>query len=257
MAHEADKTHLMTARNTFTAISFQPSCRRLQQVEILDVVTVDGGVIGPNKSFAFHLSNEKQRQKTSSAFADVFREIQHQIADRNMPVVGWGAEPGARLRSLIEACDIDIEYPIRYFNLYDSVCAKMGDEKVAKDWHVVVKRLNVEVVGTMRPTAIDCAKIHLALESTDYQLIVARAFLAFIKSIMDDDNRIDTFEAKGLQAFLSLLTSNFEQFSALRKIVDETLEDDVIEEHESDRLMRELGNMRAKYQTYVDSCDRR
>ena len=74
---------------------------------------------------------------------------------------------------------------------------------------------------------------------------------------MDDDNRIDTFEAKGLQAFLSMLTSNFEQFRELRRIVDQTLEDDLIEDGESDLLMKELGNMREKYQAYIDLCDRK
>ena len=252
-----NKTYQMTARNTFTAISFNTKLLRTKRIDTLDVVSVHNGEIGVAKSFEFNPLGKKPLGRKRKSFFEVFNYIRDKVVDCNVPVVGWGADDGKYLSLLIESHNIDIECPVRYFNLQSSARVKMADENVANDWRVVAERLNLKVAKTQHPSATDCARIHLALEATDYQLIVARAFLAFIKSIMDDDNRIDTFEAKGLQAFLSMLTSNFEQFRELRKIVDKTLEDDVIEAGESDLLMKELGNMREKYQAYIDSCDRK
>ena len=257
MVREMKAEYQMTARNTFTAISFNTKWLRTKRIDTLDVVSVHNGEIGVAKPFEFNPMGEKQFGRKRMSFFEVFSYIRDKVVDHNVPVVGWGADDGKYLSLLIESHNIDIEYPVRYFNLQSSARVKMGDANVANDWRVVAERLNLKVAKTQRPSATDCARIHLALEATDYQLIVARAFLAFIKSIMDDDNRIDTFEAKGLQAFLSMLTSNFEQFRELRKIVDKTLEDDVIEAGESDLLMKELGNMREKYQAYIDSCDRK
>ena len=257
MVREMKTAYQMTARNTFTAISFNTKWVRTKRIDTLDVVFVRNGDIGAAKSFEFNPMGEKPRGRKRMSFLEVFSCVRDKVADHNVPILGWGADDGKYLSWLIESHNIDIEYPIRYFNLQASARVKMGDANVANDWRVVAERLNLKVPKTRHPSATDCARIHLALEATDYQLIVARAFLAFIKSIMDDDNRIDTFEAKGLQAFLSMLTSNFEQFRELRKLVDRTLEDDVIEEGESDLLMKELGNMREKYQAYIDSCDRK
>ena len=247
----------MKTRNTFTAISLHMRSACAESGGTICIAPVNNGDIGRCEMFRFLPWSRNSKRHGELPFVDVFKRIESCIANHNLPVVGWGRKNRDILSGLIDKYDIDIPYPIRYFDLEDYARRRMRDDRMVDDWRVVATRLNVDICGQKYPEATDCAKIFLALEATDYQLIVARAFLAFIKSIMDDDNRIDTFEAKGLQAFLSMLTSNFEQFNELRAIVDETLADDVIEPHESDLLMDKLGAMRRQYQDYVDSCDRK
>ena len=257
MVREMKTAHQMTARNTFTAISFNTKWLRAKRIDTIDVVSVRNGEIGVAKSFEFNPMGGKPLGCKRMSFHEVFNCIRDKVANRNIPVVGWGTD---YLSLLIESHNIDIEYPVRYFNLQDSARKRMRNEKIADDWRMVAKELQLAVTSTKRPTALDCAKIHLKLEATDYQLIVARAFLAFIRSIMydsDSPNSIDTFEAKGLQSFLSLLIQDFEQFRDLKAMVDETLSDNVIVDDESNSLMKELTKMEAHYQAYVDSCDRK
>ena len=251
----------MKGRNTFTAVSFP--VQRLESADTISIVRVDDGEIANEENLTFRpltvwgTSHSQKSSRSQKSFKDVFGQLEKLIADHNRPVVGWGAENRELLSKLVDTYGIDIQYPIRYFDLQAYACKKMGLENITGNWRSVAERLGVEVSGKPIPTAMDCAKLHLALEATDYGLIVARAFLAFIKSIMDDDNRIDTFEAKSLQAFLSLLTRNFNQFEDLRNMVDQVLEDDVVEPQESNLLMDKLGEMRKHYQDYVDSCDRK
>lgn len=262
MVREIKTAYQMTARNTFTAISFNTKLLRTKRIDMLDVVSVHNGEIGVAESFEFNPMVDKPIGRNLMSFVDVFGYIRDKLEDRDVPVplVGWGVDDGMHLSSLIESHNIDIKYPVRYFNLQDSARKRMRNEKIADNWRMVAKELQLEVMGTKRPTALDCAKIHLKLEATDYQLIVARAFLAFIRSIMydsDSPNGIDTFEAKGLQSFLSLLIQDFEQFRDLKAMVDETLADNVVVDDESNSLMKELTKMEAHYQAYVDSCDRK
>ena len=218
MSEEKNSTYSTAARNTFVAIGFRSSHRRLKRGDVFDVVSVDGGVVGSVKTFAVHLFAGGTRSGLRDSLNKVFKEIKILIANRNVPVVGWGVETGKRLCSLIEMNDIDIEYPIRYFDLQYSALRKMG-ATTAKQWQTVAAKLNVETTGRLSPSAIDCARIHLALEKIDYRLVVARAFVTFIKSIMydpDTPDAIDTAEAKGLQAFLSVLTEDSNNLKALK-----------------------------------------
>ena len=247
----------MKSRNTFTAVSLNMRGAGAESGGAICVVPVNNGEIGRSEMFRFRPWGRNSTCCRELSFTEVFKRIEKLIADHGLPVVGWGVKNREVLSALIDKYDIDIPYPIRYFDLEDYVRRKMRDERTANDWRISAMRLGVKVCGEKEPEAICCAKILLALEATDYQLIVARAFLAFIKSIMDDDNRIDTFEAKGLHAFLTMLTSNFEQFNELRSIVEETLADDVIEPHESDLLMNKLSAMREQYQDYINSFDRK
>lgn len=255
MTISADKTYAMTARNTFTSICFRSGDRGVNRNEMLDVVFVDGGKVVSNKSFCLILHGGRHGKGVAYSFPDVFNEIRDKVANRNIPVIGWGLEPGKRLSSLIETYDIDIECPIRYFDLQISARRKIGEASSQK-WQTVAAKLNVETNGRRQPSAVDCAAIHLALEKIDYRLVVARAFLTFIKSIMydpDTPDAIDKAEAKGLQAFLSVLTDDFKQFKSLKNLVDKALEDDVIEDYESRDLMEELKKMESEYQNFIDS----
>ena len=260
MMREIKDAYQMTARNTFTAISFNTKLLRTKRIDTLDVVSVHNGEIGVAKSFEFNPMGENPRGRRRMSFLEVFDCIRDKVADRNVPIVGWGADDGKYLSLLIESHGIDIEYPVRYFNLQDSARKRMRNEKIADDWRIVAKELQVEMSGTKCPSALDCAKMHLKLESIDYQWIVARAFLAFIRSIMYDvnsPNSISTDEATALQAFLSLLIQDFEQFRDLKAKVDKTLEDHIVVPEESTELMNELTKMESYYQAYVDSCDRK
>ena len=251
MVNELNNASPMTVKNTFTAICFHSKGRGLSRSETLEAVSVTGGKIGTVKSFDIFSNNRRASRGMRATFADV----QHLVEDCNMPIVGWGSDSGNRLRSLIDVYDIDIEHPIRYFDLKDSARRKMGDA-TAERWQTVSAKLGVETDGRPYPSSRDCAKIHLALEKIDYRLIVARAFLTFIRSIMYDPytpNAIDTTEAKGLQAFLSVLTDDFKQFKSLKELVDKALDDDVIVEHESRDLMLELKKMEFEYQKIIDS----
>ena len=254
MTSTTNTTYAMTARNTFTAICFRSEGRGKNRNEILDVVAVDGGKIGSVKPFSFLVEGKKSAEGGRS-FVNVFGQIRDLIADRNTPVIGWGAEPGNRLRSLIEVHDIDIEYPVRYLDLQNSARNKMG-AGAAENWQTVAAKLDVETNGKRQPSAVDCANIHFALERIDYRIVVARAFVTFIRSIMYDSytpNAISTEEAKGLQSFLSVLTNDFRQFKSLKELVDKALDDDVIEAHESRNLMDELKKMESEYQSFIDS----
>ncbi len=247
----------MNARNTFTAVSLYLHRNSGESGGAISIVSVNKGEIGRSQIFRFHPLGGNPKRRHEMSFVEVFKRIEVFVADHNLPVVGWGASNRVVLSQLIDTYDIDIPYPIRYFDLEDYARRRIRDDKMANDWRAVAARLGVKICGRNYPEATDCANILLALEATDYQLIVARAFLAFIKSIMDDDKKIDTFEAKGLQAFLSVLTSSSDQFRELRSIVDEALADNVIVKQESDLLMDKLCAMRKQYQDYVDICDRK
>ena len=255
MATDANEAHSMTARTTFTAVSLYHCKHRSRHAITIEAVSVTDGKIGTPKSIDFFQYAGAARSGVGMSFDEVFSTIERQIADRNTPVVGWGPEPGKLLESLIEEHGIDIEYPIRYFDLQNSARHKMGDA-TARKWQAVAAKLNVDARGKRFPSAVDCANIHLKLEQNDYRLVVARAFLVFIQSIMYDPhtpNAIDTTEAKGLQAFLSVLTNDFKQFKNLKDLVDKVLDDDVVEDYESKGLMDELKKLECEYMSLVNS----
>ena len=245
----------MPTRNTFTAISFNAHGSRIERVSEMSVVPVANGRVIVPSSYVFRPLVGCRKGDIVQTFDDVFSRVRKDLTDIHVPVIGWGGVNREILAKLIDAHDIDIERPIRYFDIQGEARLKMG-ESTSKKWQAVAAKLNVEVVGRRHPTALDCAKLHLALEKIDYSLIVARAFVTFIKSIMYDPytpNAISLTEAQGLQAFLSVLTNDFKQFKSLKDLVDKALEDEKIENFESDDLMAELKKMESQYQGIIDS----
>lgn len=243
----------MITRNTFTAISFNAS--RPECVSEICVVPVeDGRVVAPS-SYVFQSLTGQRRMVGVQTFNEVFSHIRRALTDIRIPVIGWGGTNREIIDKLIDEHSIDIEKRIRYFDIQGEARLKLG-ESTSQKWQVVAAKLNVEIRGKRHPTALDCANVHLALEKIDYSLIVARAFVTFIRSIMYDPhtpNAIDLTEAKGLQAFLSVLTSDFKQFRSLKDLVDKALEDEKIERHESDYLITELKKMESEYQNIIHS----
>ena len=244
----------MTTRNTFTAISFNVHGSRIERVSTISVVPVANGQVVAPSSYVFRPLEGYRKGDFAQTFAEVFSNVRKDLTDIRVPVIGWGSVNREILTKLIDAHNVDVDRPIRYFDIQGEARLKLG-EATSQKWQVVAAKLNVETRGKRHPTALDCAKLHLALEKIDYSLIVARAFVTFIRSIMYDPytpNAIDLTEAKGLQAFLSVLTNDFKQFKSLKDLVDKALEDDKIEKHESDYLMTELKKMEAEYQNIID-----
>ena len=54
MMREIKAAYQMTARNTFTAISFNTKLLQTKRIDTLDVVSVHNGEIGVAKSFEFN-----------------------------------------------------------------------------------------------------------------------------------------------------------------------------------------------------------
>lgn len=243
----------MITRNTFTAISFGVGNNRPERVSEISVVpVVDGRVVSPT-TYAFRPLAGRRKVSGLQTFGEVFSRVRSDLTNIRVPVIGWGSMNREILAKLIDAHSIDIEKSIRYFDIQGEARLKMG-EFTSKKWQAVAAKLNVETRGGRFPAALDCARIHLALEKIDYSLIVARAFVTFIQSIMYDPytpNAISLTEAQGLQAFLSVLTNDFKQFKSLKDIVDKTLKDGKIEKYESDDLMMELKKMESEYQNFI------
>lgn len=243
----------MITRNTFTAISFNAS--RPECVSEICVVPVENGRVVAPVSYVFQPIARQRKTYRKQTFNEVFPSIRKALTNIRIPVIGWGSANREILDKLVDEHSIDIERRIRYFDIQGEARLKLG-ESTSQKWQVVAAKLNVEIRGKCHPTALDCAKLHLALEKIDYSLIVARAFVTFIRSIMYDPhtpNAIDLTEAKGLQAFLSVLTNDFKQFRSLKDLVDKAIDDEKIEKHESDYLMAELKKMESEYQDIIDS----
>ena len=245
------------ARNSFTAVSFKTLNAHPESAYEITVVSVKKGEIGTPETYnLLPLSGTTKSRPGAVSFREVFKKIEKRIADVDIPVVGWGAKGKEIFKVLVSEHDIEIDYPVRYFDLQASAAAKLQHLEDVKNWQAVAKRYKIPSKGEKEPSATACAQLQLAIEQNDFEVVVARAFLAFIKSIMDDDNQIDTYEAQGLQAFLSLITSSFEQFKELQADVDDALADGVVEKFESDRLMKRLGGMRERYQNFIDSREK-
>lgn len=176
-------------------------------------------------------------------------------------VVGWGERECAIFDAILEGRGKEcgeiafVDRMIQYFDVEAYAHRKIKDLRKKDGWRECVKkigRLDQSYAKLKRPTPRACAEMMLELDRPDMSAVIAKAFVAFLKVIMED-GKITTDEARELRIFVNILTDAYPQFRELERELDEVLEDDVVTDEESMRLMRTLGDMRLLYEKFVNA----
>lgn len=240
---------------TFVAVKF----RTLKNDPIaMDYAYYRDGKFCNEGSLKFNGDFGPQLQSWSSMFAE-----SNQVYGRIPVVIGWGERDCRIFDALLEGRGDEcgeiafVDRMIQYFDVEAYAHRRIKDVRKKDGWRECVKkvgRLDRCYTKMRVPTPRACAEMMLALDRPDMSTVIAKAFVAFLKVIMED-GKITTDEAKELRSFVNVLTGEYPQFKELERELDEVLEDDVVTDEESKRLMETLGDMRLLYEKFVDAAE--
>lgn len=186
-----------------------------------------------------------------------------QLFGRIPVVIGWGERDCVIFDAILEGRGSEcgeiafVDRMIQYFDVEAYAHRRIKDAHKKDGWSECVRKIGRldQCYAKMRvPTPRACAEMMLALDRPDMSAVIAKAFVAFLKVIMED-GKITTDEAKELRSFVNILTGEYPQFKELERELNEVLEDDVVTDEESKRLMETLGDMRLLYEKFVDSAE--
>ena len=239
-------------RRTFVALSFRLVNNKPESAYSLSYVYIKDDKREKEGTLEFKpiVGAVKQSEKCSN-FETAFEKIRTLLSNRELPVIVWDDKGRKILDTLLKQNEILVEYPPRYFLLKKYACRKIWNHEVEKTLSEIAKALEINISPAKEPDAEHMAQLMRRIEDKfEFPSMVAKAFCAFCDSVMEDF-KITLNEAQELRSFAQLISDRYPEFKKLENELDDVLEDGVVTEEESDRMMRFLGEMRDYYRKFI------
>ena len=244
----------MSERNTVVAVQFRIRNGNPKRAYAMDFcLCKEGGNRLPGSMFFSSV------QGNQNSFPAVFEKWYSKTFENwNLPrgrmpvVIGWGIKDREIFDRLLENVDIALlTQAISYLDVkaYALSCNRIKGIKSSDGWRKIaskVKSLDPQYAAMDQPTPRAIVEMFFALENNSDAVIISTAFLDVVK-VITADGIITTDEAKLLRSFISTLLDKQPRFNDLARELDEILEDNVVDDRESRRLIRILDEMESDF----------
>lgn len=247
-------------RRTFAAVSFESYDSRLESVYALSCVYIENGRLKDEKSLEFRpIVDVDDGSPSGELFETAFEKIRSLVTreirkDVSIPVLVWDDWAVQQFEFLIlQSSDgVVMKRPPRYFKIRDYAVRRIGSKARGWNWLKIAEHYKISHADTPSPDAKQIARLMERIEdSVSFPSVVAKAFCCFCDSILED-KVVTLNEAIELRAFVTLISDKYPEFKKLEDVLDDVLDDGVVTDEESARLVRILNGMKQYFSKFIE-----